>query len=130
MGRGKLLYAVTGHQLDKKRKAKGYKDSQQILMHRLLTGCPAGFVVDHINGNGLDNRRSNLRICDHASNVQRGFRTKASSGFRGVYPNHVGFDAKIAGNYLGWFRDPCDAARAYDAAARARFGEMAVTNFD
>ncbi|KOS03136.1 HNH endonuclease [Paenibacillus polymyxa] len=47
-------------------------------MHRYLTDCPEGLVVDHINGNGLDNRRENLRVCSHLDNMQN--ITKPGSG--------------------------------------------------
>lgn len=56
-----------------------------IRMHRLILGAPPGVEVDHINGNGLDNRRANLRIVTHAQNQQnRHALTKNTSGCRGV----------------------------------------------
>lgn len=103
-------------------------------MHGFLTGWPR---VDHINGDGLDNRRSNLREANAAQNAANaGLRSDSVSGFKGVYPNTAGglpWKAEIRANgkrrYLGIFGDPATAARAYDAAAREAFGEFARLNF-
>jgi len=56
----KLIYAKTG------------ENGKTLLMHRLIMDPPADMHIDHINGDGLDNRRSNLRICTHAENMRFG----------------------------------------------------------
>lgn len=57
----------------------------RLLMHRMLLKVPKGKVVDHINGDGLDNRRSNLRICTQSQNMQNsGLHKNSTSGFKGV----------------------------------------------
>jgi len=65
---------------------KSKKDSITISLHRFILNVTDGLIVDHINGNTLDNRRANLRICTHAENMQnRGHAHKHSaSGVRGV----------------------------------------------
>lgn len=67
------------------------KRGPKILMHRLLMDFPSGMDVDHINGNGLDNRRANLRVVDHSTNQlnRSGARSDSVLGIRGVY-----FDAR------------------------------------
>lgn len=107
-----------------------------IAMHRLIAGASDGLEVDHVNGDGLDNRRHNLRLCRHTENV-RNSRRRAdnTSGFKGVsqradtgkwtaYVNCGGVRA-----HLGCFANRADAARAYDAAARDLHGEFARLNF-
>jgi hypothetical protein len=106
-------------------------------MHRLLLGVPPGLQVDHINGDGLDNRRANLRIATPAQNMQnRRPRRGAASSFKGVirYPSartpwgsYISRAGKKA--FLGAFPSEEAAARAYDAAARELFGEFAWLNF-
>ncbi|MCO6011461.1 HNH endonuclease [Actinoallomurus purpureus] len=104
-----------------------------IRMHNLITGWP---YVDHINGNGLDNRRANLRPATQAQNAKnRRRRSDNTSGFKGVsrHRDRRRWAAAIyiAGRrrHLGLFNDPTDAAKAYDAAASKAFGEFAHLNF-
>ncbi len=105
-----------------------------ILMHSLITGWP---YVDHINGDGLDNRRRNLREATHALNMRnkRLYRNN-TSGFKGVFRNTEkgrawGARIRLDGRTrrLGNYDTPEDAARAYDAAARKLFGEFGAFNF-
>lgn len=92
-------------------------------------------VVDHINLNGLDNRRGNLRLCTDGQNKANGrIRRDNTSGYRGVYWNASAnkWQAYISVNskrlYLGVFSDPWDAAVAYNDAALKHFGEFARIN--
>jgi hypothetical protein len=115
-------------------------------LHRFVMGCTAGDgrIVDHINGDGLDNRRANLRITDHRGNATNVTRSKLQKrgGYKGVSwnPRAKKWQASICGGevkangkrrqlYLGVFTDPADAARAYDAAAIKLFGEFGCLNF-
>lgn len=105
-----------------------------LLMHTFITGWP---YVDHINGDGLDNRRSNLRPATALQNManKRRYRNN-TSGFKGVTRNSgTGrpWQASIRANnrryHLGYHDTPEQAARAYDAAALRLFGEFARPNF-
>lgn len=100
-------------------------------MHFFLTGWE---LIDHRNGNGLDNRRSNLRQATCAQNMQnRRPKLSSKSGLKGVHRDKYRWRALIRVNgrqiYLGAFRAPEEAARAYDRAALDHYGEFARTNF-
>lgn len=109
-----------------------------IYMHREIMGNPPN-DVDHINGNGLDNQRSNLRHATNSQNQRNRRRTRGTRGtsqYKGVYwhlANHK-WCASIQVNqhniYLGSFDSEEDAARAYDKAALEHFGEFASPNFE
>ena len=106
-----------------------------ISMHRLIMDDPAGKEVDHINGNRLDNRRSNLRICTKAENRRNlGLRSTNSTGFKGVcfrkdikkYQAQITVNSKSV--YLGYYPTAQQAAHAYNDAAVKYYGEFARLN--
>jgi hypothetical protein len=106
-----------------------------VSMHRLIMNPPPGTVVDHIDHNGLNNRRSNLRLATHAENThwKRG-RGGTASRFKGLYRSQSGkWCALIECNgireHLGSYDTEEQAARVYDFRARQLFGEFAYLNF-
>ncbi len=102
-----------------------------VSMHRLIMNPPKGMVVDHINGNGLDNRRCNLRLCTMQENAwnRRPRVEKTSSRFKGVYPCGDKWLAQVGRQRLGLFDDEVEAAKARDRKARELHGEHAWLNF-
>lgn len=105
-------------------------------LHRLIMGAGIGQQVDHINGDKLDNRRANLRLCTHAENQHnRKKNSGTSSRFKGVYWHNVTQKwqayIRIDGDlrYLGLFEQEEAAAKEYDRAAKLCFGEFARFNF-
>ena len=109
--------------------------SKPILMHREVLTVAAGLVVDHINRNGLNNRKANLRPATFSQNNynRRKNLKPTSSKYKGVYRHrHKKWRAMIKVNkknmHLGSFDDEAEAARAYDEAARKYHGDFAVTN--
>lgn len=104
-------------------------------MHWCIMGKPPeGYLVDHINGNTLDNRRANLRFVDKQANARnRGGNLQSAKRFKGVFAEPRGiYRARIwvdgKGISVGSSRDEVTAARYYDAAARHFFGEHARLN--
>lgn len=106
-----------------------------LYMHRLIVDAPPGLEVDHIDGNGLNNRRCNLRVCSRRDNLRNMRPRVGTSRFKGVSWNRGDqrWQAEISidrrRKYLGRFHDEIEAALAYDEAARAAFGEFARLNF-
>lgn len=109
-----------------------------ITMHRDIFNLKRGnkTQIDHINKNGLDNRRCNLRICTQSQNMTNIDKPKTNtSGYKGVSWHNQGLkwraQIRVNGEYysLGLYTNKEDAARAYDKKARELCGEFAVLNF-
>lgn len=108
---------------------------QTIFLHREVMRPAAGLMVDHINGDKLDNRRENLRVCTNAQNSMNQRRSIGNtSGFKGVrrhaasgkWQAIIKKDGKA--RYLGLFEDPRVAAHTYNRAAIQLFGDFASLN--
>jgi hypothetical protein len=105
-------------------------------LHRFLLSAPQEKDVDHINGNTLDNRKSNLRLCTkHENQRNRRLGKNNTSGFKGVTKSRKeSWKANIyihgRQTYLGSFSTPELAALAYDEAANKHYGDFAKTNMD
>jgi hypothetical protein len=104
-----------------------------VLMHREIMNAPPGMVVDHIDGNGLNNRRNNLRLCTPQQNEHNKPPRGGRSRYKGVYPHGDKWEARIKHNgrthHLGLFDDETEAARARDRKARELQGPFAYLNF-
>ena len=105
-------------------------------MHRQIMYPPEGLVVDHIDHNGLNNRKNNLRICTNSQNLlNRRIRPDCKSRYKGVIWNaHARkWVAKVGlggvRHHLGCFEREIDAAKAYDKAAKKYHREFACLNF-
>lgn len=111
------------------RYAKARIGGRVITLHRLLMQPAAGLQVDHVNGDGLDNRRQNLRLCTPAENSRNARRrADSSSGFKGVRRNGPHWWASIAfegTRYgLGNYETPQTAHAAYSLAAQLLHGDF------
>ncbi len=106
-----------------------------IRMHQQIMGTIPGYEIDHINGNGLDNRRSNLRFCTRSENMMNQKKQLGTSQYKGVSfaSSKAKWHAQIVNKRhrisLGYFRTELCAALAYDVAALLLFGEFARINF-
>ena len=115
----------------------GYARSQSEQMHRVILGLSVDHPeVDHIDLDGLNNRRSNLRLATRAQNGwNRGLNHNSSTKYKGVSFHRASglYRARITvhgvGKCLGYFAAPEDAARAFDKAALHEYGEFAYLNF-
>jgi HNH endonuclease len=125
-----------GNRLDKQPYAM---NKSHISIHRLIASPPSGFVVDHIDGNTLNNTRENLRVCTYSQNSANAMKKKFKQGkptslFKGVFYNkqNKNWRCRIqlqgAVKEVGSFRHERDAAEAYNKAAVELFGEFAKLN--
>ena len=111
----------------------GNGEQKTVLMHRLLCGSMCdGKQIDHKNHNGLDNRRSNIRVCSQNDNQHNQRPRLGVSKYKGVGINYGKWHARIRNNgkyiNLGRFDTEEDAAKAYNEAALKYFGEFACLN--
>lgn len=111
------------------------KDGVLLMMHREIAGALPGESVDHENGDTLDNRRCNVRRCTRSQNGANVKVVQARSGYKGVHvstrrgrPWRAAIMVNKKSRTLGYFDDPEDAARVYDAEAKRAFGKFAATN--
>lgn len=114
---------------------KTQKTGKSLHLHRLIMNPPTGMFVDHINGNRLDNQRSNLRVCTRIQNSYNIGKRKGKNKYKGVQPvksrinpwsAFIRSDRKI--HYLGVFPTEELAAEAYNLAAIKHHGEFARLN--
>lgn len=129
LGGGSHNYMAVSLTINKKR--------NNYLLHRIAFLMSYGYwpkYIDHINGDGKDNRLCNLRECtQEQNNANRGPSKRSSTGLRGVYKSwHSGYISKITykgvNYHLGMFSCKYEAAKIYDKKMSELFGEFASTN--
>lgn len=127
----KWCFAKAGYAASRK---KNY--GEQVLMHRIILNAGKTQSVDHKNGNGLDNRKNNIRLCSHQQNMMnRKMPCHNTSGYKGVTwdKQMKKWRAQLrhskTNSYVGLFSNIVEAAKEYDKKAREVFGEYARTNF-
>lgn len=108
---------------------------KNIRMHRILIDIPEGKIIDHINGNTLDNRKSNLRTCNYSENLMNcKKRGKVTSKYKGVYYDKINkrWSCSIKLNkkdiWIGRFKTEDEAGLAYNEKAIHYFKEFARLN--
>jgi len=117
------------------RRGRGVRVS--IRLHRLIAGAGPGQLVDHINGDPLDNRRASLRLCDDLGNHRNARKPSvpSKSRFKGVAwikaSGRWQVRITVSGRklFLGYVDSDEEGARIYDEAARRHHGEFACLNF-
>jgi hypothetical protein len=120
------------------RHARAGGQSITIYMHRSVLDAPPGKITDHMDLNGLNNQKNNLRLTDRSGNQQNQAKYKKNKlGYKGVYfqkrykttPYQAQICVQRKQFYLGMYATPEEAARAYDKAAQELHGEFACLNF-
>lgn len=114
-----------------------YNPHKILRMHREILNALPTQQIDHINGNGIDNRKSNLRFCNHSQNQGNQTHKKriGTSKYRGVHWAKKdkfwvsGIVVNGEKQHLGSYFNEEAAAKAYDRAARKHFGDFAIPNF-
>lgn len=109
-------------------------------LHRFIMNAKPGIQIDHKDGNGLNNQKSNLRFCNNTENHQNQKKSKTYNGkpttsiHKGVvwYKKEKRFRSRISIDgkriHLGWFKNEIEAAKSYDKAATEHFKEFANIN--
>jgi len=124
--------AINGRMVYAGRRIRIEGKQTNLPMHRVIAETPTGIITDHIDGNGLNNTRQNLRWATNAQNqYNKRMSCNNKSGFKGVWfdKTNVKWMARIAihgkRTFLGLFDNPEDAHKAYCDAANELFGEFA-----
>ena len=117
---------------------------ERVYLHRLIMRITPdkknSWAVDHKNRNRLDNRKSNLRYATKEQNMANVLRkNRSNTGYRGVvehkrnlkkkYVAYIGSGSVGTRANIGYFNCPVEAAKAYDAEAKKRYGDLAILNF-
>lgn len=115
--------------------AKACIKGKEVFLHHVLMPTKGKETVDHINGDRLDNRRSNLRVCSQGqNNLNKPAQPHSKQPYKGIeyMPKLNKYRARVRLNNkrysLGCFDSPIDAALAYNAKAKELFGEYAYLN--
>jgi hypothetical protein len=124
------------NKLTKYASRRQYPENKMIKMHRQIMGAIDPKIhIDHIDGNGLNNCKSNLRICTLSENNRNITKRKnCTSKYKGVhyskrddlYTAYINCNKKRT--YIGWFKNEIEAAKAYNKSALELFGEFAKLN--
>jgi len=120
--KGKVYFRIQKYAGNYKRKTT--------FLHRVIINAPSGMEVDHINGNTLDNRKANLRVCKHSENTKNRKLNRNKTGYKGVcfrkdrrkYTARIRKDGKLY--FLGYFSTPEEAYAAYCEASKKYHGEF------
>lgn len=104
--------------------------SRTTRMHRLLLQSKKGDIIDHRDRDGLNNQKSNLRVCTHSQNNEnRKVMSTSKTGIKGVRSHRRKWKASITKNgkyiYLGLFKNKEEASERYKQEARVLFGDFA-----
>ena len=127
---------VSRHTVYAYRADRSTGERRTLYLHRFLLNPPEDMEVDHIDRDGLNNTRSNLRLATRRENmINRGMSPRNVSGYRGVswaardrrWLAQICVEGKTI--HLGSFRDPAEAAKVYDEAAKEYHGLWAQLNF-
>lgn len=109
-------------------------DGKTVKMHRLIMNAKTGEFIDHRDHNGINNCRSNLRICTRSQNSMNGTRSTNRHGYKGIYykKSHRRFVATVKVNgktkYFGGYKTAREAAISYNENAVKYYGEFASLN--
>jgi len=134
---GKYNWHLNNHGYAVRKSSAVFAKPAMITMHRVINNTLEGFDTDHIDGNRINNIKSNLRSATRSQNMQNANKIKTNtSGYKGVgwHKSTKKWQAQIQVSgkqmHLGYFNSASEAAKAYDRKAVEFFGEFARINFD